>query len=582
MGQMAGIGGIMNKNSLISRTTRMIVIQSALLFIIFISYIVISYRTALQDLRISNQNIMRLYTNELDNKLEKGNALLERLIYKNSAYDMLQSASSADRYYAAKELSDYINEQATYDEYVDAVIIAESIYEYAIDYAAAAITYQDKLDLRDHAMEAAAQGHAKAEWKLDTIGAKDYIYKMYVWQGKSVGVFIAMDHFLADDITDDLQKVSIVLTDDQQRIWGLYGDAAVQVAKGDLLDGDLTDQWNVHTTSTLSESSMQVHMFSRISGVLGQIRSNVVVILILLAILAGFSILLIRFLREEMIVPMRHMQQSMEQMQSGDYNLRIQEEYGSSEFRLFKDTFNRLMDEIVGLRIQSYEKQIDLQEMELKCVKLQIRPHFFLNAMTTISSLSQQGKNQEITAYISALSKNIRYMFRSGLHTVPLQEEIQHVENYFEMQELKYPGCVFYFIDIDPAYGSWRIPQMLIHTIIENEYKYAVNINKTLTILIRAERTVRDGLPMLLLEIEDDGAGYPAEVLTSMAGTESMTSAQGERVGLQSIKRILELMYERTDLFTISNIEPHGCKNTFLLPERAVQELQEQRLVRMD
>ena len=57
-----------------------------------------------------------------------------------------------------------------------------------------------------------------------------------------------------------------------------------------------------------------------------------------------------------------------------------------------KDTFNELADEIANLRIQSYEKQIDLQETELKCVRLQIRPHFFLNAMTTISSLSQREK----------------------------------------------------------------------------------------------------------------------------------------------------------------------------------------------
>ena len=129
-----------------------------------------------------------------------------------------------------------------------------------------------------------------------------------------------------------------------------------------------------------------------------------------------------------------------------------------------KDAFNRLMDEIMKLKIQSYEKQIDLQETELKCIKLQIRPHFFLNAMTTISSLSQQGKNKEIESYISALSKNIRYMFRAGLHTVSLQEEVTHVENYFEMQELKYPGCVFYYIDINPEVREWKIPQMMIVT----------------------------------------------------------------------------------------------------------------------
>ena len=86
---------------------------------------------------------------------------------------------------------------------------------------------------------------------------------------------------------------------------------------------------------------------------------------------------------------MGHMQRSMEQMQTGNREYRITKEFESNEFIVLKDAFNRLMDEIMKLKIQSYEKQIDLQETELKCIKLQIRPHFFLNAMTTISSLSR-------------------------------------------------------------------------------------------------------------------------------------------------------------------------------------------------
>ena len=57
---------------------------------------------------------------------------------------------------------------------------------------------------------------------------------------------------------------------------------------------------------------------------------------------------------------------------------------------------------------------------------------------------------------------------------------------------------------------------------------------------------------------------------------------QGERVGLKSVKRMMELMYEREGLFTISNIEPHGCKNTFRIPAHAVQEMKEQKQIKMD
>ena len=87
---------------------------------------------------------------------------------------------------------------------------------------------------------------------------------------------------------------------------------------------------------------------------------------------------------------------------------------------------------------------MEMQDSELRCIRLQLRPHFFLNAMTTISSLSMQGQNDSIKRYVEVLSKNIRYMFKSGMHTVPLSEEMQNVQYYYEMQELRYHGRVFY------------------------------------------------------------------------------------------------------------------------------------------
>lgn len=570
------------KKSLISSMVFMMVVQCALLLIVFFSYIYFSYHTILQDLQTNNENLMQIYGKELENKLVNADMLLERLIYKNHDYNMLQSESEANRYYASVQIKKFIQEQITYDRYVDAVVIAESTYGACLDYENTEFTLNEREALREFSMNAAKQGRAKAEWDIAQIGFGNYIYKMYVWQGKSAGIFISVDHFMGKEHKSDFENVEILLSDDENYIWGKLGKKQSQWKIGEFLDESAISRLAQKTRYELADGKILITEYVSISEIFGQIRWSMVLVFLVILILAGFSGILIYFLRKEMITPMSHMQKSMETMQQGNYELRISEDYNNREFALWKDTFNRLMDEIVGLKIQSYEKQIDLQETELKCMKLQIRPHFFLNAMTTISSLSQQRKNAEIEKYINALSKNIRYMFRSGLHTVTLQEEVSHVENYFEMQELKYPGCVFYYIDIPPELEDWKIPQMVIHTIIENEYKYAVDMNQMLTILIKAAETEIDGEKMLLLEIEDDGKGYPEEVLEVFAGGRMMTAKNGERVGLQSVKRMMELMYEREGLFQISNTELHGCKNTFWIPEHVVQEVKEQAQIKLD
>ena len=113
-----------NKNkSLVSQTIHMFVIQSALLGIVIVTYICVSYYTVLENMQTSSRNLLQLYGKELENKLENADMLLERLIYKNNDYDMLQSEKESERYYASIEIKKFIQEQITYDQYMEAVWI---------------------------------------------------------------------------------------------------------------------------------------------------------------------------------------------------------------------------------------------------------------------------------------------------------------------------------------------------------------------------------------------------------------------------------------------------------------------------
>lgn len=556
--------------SVIKNTLWYIIIQCALIFVVLAIYVSHSYLNIQETQIESVNNLLEIYGNELNNKLENADLLLAQMIYKNDNYDMLKSSKESDRYYATVKLKSMLEESVTYNPYVDAFLIAESNYGICIDYENKIVSYEQRMALREYTKACADKQHLKAQWTAQEIGGKTYLYKMYVWQGEAAAVYISSDNFLGTQSDEGMKDTVISLIDKgSEQVIDEYGERnGVFKEVGERFDLENTD--------------FSLVAYSSNKPLFGQLRYNVVSVGIILFILLGFTMFMIRHLKKNVLFPIGVIKNDMEKIQEGDYKLRIKENFKSKEFNVLKNSFNQLMDEIVGLKILAYEKQIVMQEMELKCVKLQIRPHFFLNAMTTISSLSQQGKNAEITRYIGALSKNIRYMFKSGLHTVSLEEEIQHVENYFEMQELKYPGCVFYYMDIQPEVMGWEIPQMLIHTIIENEYKYAVSMNKMLTILIKAVEVVKDGEEVLLLEIEDDGQGYPQEILEEFNQSQTMGSKDGSRVGLWSIKRMLEIMYERKDMFLISNVVPHGCKNEFWIPKSAIHEVQSSIPVKID
>ena len=107
---------------------------------------------------------------------------------------------------------------------------------------------------------------------------------------------------------------------------------------------------------------------------------------------------------------------------------------------------------------------------------------------------------------------------------------------------------------------------------IENEYKYAVSQDAVLVVLIKISKVLREGEEMLLIEVEDDGKGYPLEVLEYMNKDCYVEKQDGTRVGLWSIKRLLELMYDRKNLMELSNVQPHGAMNRIFIPEEPVNE----------
>lgn len=136
-------------------------------------------------------------------------------------------------------------------------------------------------------------------------------------------------------------------------------------------------------------------------------------LLLIILVTLGVSLLLALYLRKQMYVPMRRISDVMARIKRQEYDVRITDRFGTREFEQLKDSFNQLMDEIVHLKISRYEQIIALQDMELKSIRLQLRPHFFLNAITTISSLDRQGRSGEISAYVDALSKT------SGICSAP-------------------------------------------------------------------------------------------------------------------------------------------------------------------
>ena len=562
----------MEKKSFINKLSGLIRSQMLMLILLVIAFLLISYRNVRKELNTASWNLLLTCGSQLENRVLGMEKIFSRFIYGNTDLDMIRSEDDRTRHYAAVRLQKSMSDILAIDNDAEFLVVAQAGYDLSLDSGNTGFTLDDKMALCDYTLQLSEQENMATPWEFVYLNEKMYLYKASVQNKRAVTIFLSVNALLHTVSNSEMENSEIFLTDKEGIVCGTVGEFLLDVPPGSVLPERFV-RGKAGKHCELLDGSFRLYLYERNAFFYKWIRNGMIVLGVLILMLYVFTAWMRKDVWRELIAPMKELTAGMEAIQQGNYDLRMQVATDNLEFSMLLETFNRLMDEIMNLKIRNYEKRLELQEADQKYIRLQLRPHFFLNAMTTVASMSESGKNEEIQQYIQALSKNIRYMFAAGMHTVPVREEIYHVRNYLAMQELKYPGCVFHYIELPEELENWQIPQMLLHTLVENEYKYAVVREEVLMLLIKVTRAEYEGEEMLLLEIEDNGKGYPQEVLAYMNGSTAKYSADGSRTGLWSIKRLLELMYDREGLFQIRNIEPHGALNRIYIPRKSIHEV---------
>ncbi|HNX86969.1 MAG TPA: histidine kinase [Bacteroidales bacterium] len=156
---------------------------------------------------------------------------------------------------------------------------------------------------------------------------------------------------------------------------------------------------------------------------------------------------------------------------------------------------------------EKLESEKKIAELQLLAIRNQIDPHFTFNAINSIASVIMKDEKEKAYSFFVKLSNLIRQVLTSGDKvTRTLAEEINFVQNYLEIEKLRFRDSFRYQINlVQPVNLSQEVPKMVIHTYAENALKHGL-LNKTDgpgELLI----TIRENGNRLHLEIEDNGIG---------------------------------------------------------------------------
>jgi two-component system LytT family sensor kinase len=203
-------------------------------------------------------------------------------------------------------------------------------------------------------------------------------------------------------------------------------------------------------------------------------------------------------------------------------------------------------------RLQEQEKLI--LEAKIEALKSQINPHFLFNTLTSIASLI---RSQPDTArmLIVKLSGLLRRLLRSHEHFVTLREELESIDEYLDIEVVRFGPRLVVRKEIDADTLDIVVPSMILQPLVENSIKHG--FSRKLgpgTIVLRSRR--ENG--RAVIEVEDDGVGFMLDRLE-----QPMSSG----IGLNNVRERLRVIYGATYQLRMTSEPGHGTSARIEVPE---------------
>lgn len=192
-----------------------------------------------------------------------------------------------------------------------------------------------------------------------------------------------------------------------------------------------------------------------------------------------------------------------------------------------------------------------LKDAEIKSLQAQVNPHFFFNAMNTISALIRVDSERA-----RELLLNLSNFFRSNLQgakstSITIEKEIQQVEAYLALEQARFPERFNIHFDIDEALKYAKVPPFIIQILVENAIKHAFHNRKSNNdVYVK----VKEGQQIIEISVEDNGFGIPEEKRAHI-GHNEVSSTSGTGSALENLnKRLIGLYNSNARLnFTTSD-----------------------------
>ncbi len=189
--------------------------------------------------------------------------------------------------------------------------------------------------------------------------------------------------------------------------------------------------------------------------------------------------------------------------------------------------------------IRSSHLETKLAQAQLNSLKLQLQPHFLFNTLNSISSLlREKGDFFRLKQNVGAADRmitNLSEMFRHTLKTkelqeIPLREELSFLDNYLEIEQIRFADRLMIHKSIDPKLDSVLVPSFFLQPLVENAIRHGI-----------AQRT-KEGILRILIRQRDNWIEFLVQD-NGPCSAEELKQEAWKGIGMTNTLKRLEHLY---------------------------------------
>jgi two-component system LytT family sensor kinase len=155
--------------------------------------------------------------------------------------------------------------------------------------------------------------------------------------------------------------------------------------------------------------------------------------------------------------------------------------------------------------LQASRLESELHRAQLEALRRQLHPHFLFNTLNSISVLMQKGETETASRMLGDLSTLLRHVLSAGeVQEVTLEEEVEFVKRYAEIEKTRFGDRLRVSIDIDPSAHGVTVPSFILQSLVENAILHGI-AGKVDGGSVEITAHCRNG--RLNLQVRDNGVG---------------------------------------------------------------------------